>query len=72
MDKVREIAERRKYFESALASSRMEGHEFTKAELDLIERVIKGELTEEQAMDYFRFFISELKELKPELFSKEG
>ena len=70
-DKVMEIAKRRKQYESAMASVRMEGFEFTKDDLAVFEKLIQGEITEEEFIASYNVYLANLKKTKPELFVKE-
>jgi hypothetical protein len=67
-----EITKRHKQYESAIASVRMEGFEFTKDDLALFEKIIQGEITEDEAINDLKKQISEWKKTRPEIFIKEG
>ncbi len=70
MDKIKEIAKRRRQYESAMASVRMEGFEFTKEDISSLEKIIRGEITEEEFINNYKIYLSNLKKIKPELFVK--
>jgi hypothetical protein len=71
-EKVKEMAERRRMMESAMASMRQEGFEYTQEEIEDFEKIIRGEMTSEEyrqkVLDHFK----RLREEKPEKFYTEG
>ena len=50
----------------------MEGFEFTKDDHALFEKIIQGEITEDEAINDLKKQISEWKKTRPEIFIKEG
>lgn len=71
MRETEEIAQRRKEYQIAIASTEMEGFVFTDEDRHLFEKVIQGQILEDKAIEDYKKYLVDLKKERPELFAVE-